>query len=232
MAKWVTVRLCTRCNKRFEGDQTKCDTCRSYLSKWSKGHRKTTHGAGVEKKQQSRYSHSSKGKAKAQRNLNSVKGQASQERRRKKVREDARLRLMQRLQVKVNRMLKQTYNSTTVMNFTEFKSAKEFNDHMWATRSTGMTWQNYGFGDDKWNIGHRIARACYDPGNQSDVRNCWSRANLFAQWQTENFEKKCDLPPSPELAQLHAVWPTKWGGVLPDAAARVRIVRRACRGKQ
>lgn len=220
-------KLCGRCNKFFIGNKSKCAPCREYLSKWSKAARKTTHGAAVEKKQQSRYSHSAKGKTKGLRNLHSVKGQATQERRKKKVREDARFRLMVRLQSKMSRMLRTDITSDTAAQMTEFQSADEFVQHMGDTMDTGMTWENYGFGDDKWNIGHRIAKACYDHKDEENVRRCWSRANLFAQWQKENFEKKCDLPPSPELAQLHAVWPLSWAGVLPNTAARARIVKCA-----
>ena len=226
----MVTRACARCKTSFSGDKTKCDPCRTYLSTWSKAHRKTVHGSKVEKAQQSRYARTEKGKKKSLRNLKSEKGQATQQRRLEKMRNDAKFKIMYRMQCKMSKMVTSFVDSKTVEDKTEFKSANELIVHLEATMTDGMSWNNYGFGSDKWQIGHRIAKSCYEKNNDGDFRICWSKMNLFAQWQTENFTKHCELPTNKELLKLKTIWPSSWNGVLPNSESRMKIENKASRG--
>lgn len=81
---------------------------------------------------------------------------------------------------------------------------------------TWMNWQNHGKhekGDSyksKWQIGHRLPKAIFDPNNDEDLRRCWDRDNIFAQCARENVEQLDwrNLNDS-ELLKLQHLWPTK-----------------------
>lgn len=102
--------------------------------------------------------------------------------------------------------------ANTVFKWTQFKSGVATKRHFQDQFGTsGMSWSNYGWGSDKWNVGHRIARAQYDENNPEDFRRCWSKKNLFPQWQTENMLLGTALPSSEVLAGLADVHPIAWG---------------------
>lgn len=101
--------------------------------------------------------------------------------------------------------------SRVVFKYTQFKSGAEIKRHFEDQfGATGMSWSDYGLGPDKWNVGHRIARAQYDENNPVDFRRCWSKKNLFPQWQTENSLLGTTLPSPEVLTELADVHPTAW----------------------
>jgi len=63
--------------------------------------------------------------------------------------------------------------------------------HLESKFTEGMNWDNYGWGDDKWNIDHEIAK-CHFNITSADCqafKDCWSLKNLQPLWQVRNFEK-------------------------------------------
>jgi len=67
-------------------------------------------------------------------------------------------------------------------------SPRELKDYLESLFQTGMTWDNYGFGMNKWNIDHRIPLAC-----ASDTEGLYSLShytNLQPMWQPENINKR------------------------------------------
>ena len=123
---------------------------------------------------------------------------------------DPGLHIGDRIRQKLVKMLHGSGQSSTVSTWTEFDLPKDIQEHFEGQFATGMSWDNYGHGDDKWNIGHRIARALYDQSNPEDVRRCWSKKNLFPQWQPENLSLGTTLPPPDVLAELADVHPIAW----------------------
>lgn len=102
--------------------------------------------------------------------------------------------------------------SRALFQHTEFKSGAEVRRHFEDQFGTsGMNWNNYGNGSDKWSVGHRIARAQYDESNPEDFRRCWSKKNLFPQWWSENMLLWTTLPSPEVLAELADVHPIAWG---------------------
>lgn len=67
----------------------------------------------------------------------------------------------------------------------------------------------------KWQIGHGIPKAAYDPTNDEDLRRCWSRDNLRPQCARENNEMRAKLPSRDWLNARSHLWPASWMGVLP-----------------
>ena len=90
--------------------------------------------------------------------------------------------------------------------------------------STFEPWMNFGnqgayhIGDEynvKWNIGHRLPRAIFDPLNREDLAKCFDRRNLYAQCARHNVESNRKLVLSNvELEALRPIWPAKAMGNL------------------
>jgi hypothetical protein len=57
----------------------------------------------------------------------------------------------------------------------------------------GMTWKNYGFGNDKWNIDHIIPLSFFNLQNPVELYMACRYQNLQPMWQTENFTKSNKL---------------------------------------
>ena len=70
-------------------------------------------------------------------------------------------------------------------------SPMEFKDHLESLFQPGMTWDNYGFGMDKWNIDHKIPLA-----SASDIEGLYRLSyytNLQPMWQPDNMAKSDSL---------------------------------------
>lgn len=51
----------------------------------------------------------------------------------------------------------------------------------------GMSWENYGHGNDKWNIDHIVAISLFDLINREELLIACNYKNLQPMWQTLNF---------------------------------------------
>lgn len=63
---------------------------------------------------------------------------------------------------------------------------KQYLESLWLP---GMTWENYGFGADKWNIDHIEPCCSFDLLNEIEQEKCFHYTNLRPLWQVENFSK-------------------------------------------
>lgn len=129
---------------------------------------------------------------------------------------------------KIGKMLNGTRQSSeTVMSFTEFEGRDDLMAHIESTFEHGMSFSNFGKhlvnGPIVWNVGHRIARFHFDTSNQEDVRRCWMKQNLFAQWAKENLSAHAKFPDEEELLKLQASWPVAWNNKLPSRSERGRM---------
>ena len=158
--------------------------------------------------------------------ITSAKGKARNARQYAKRRNDPIRWLWEKLFKKMNEMMTNPdRESGTVFKFTEFASRDDMILHFQHQFTPGMTTSNHGRGSDKWNIGHRIARAMYDKTNEEDQRRCWSKANLFPQWETENVREGVRLPNAQALLALRGVWPVAWNDQLPNKE-QCRVMER------
>ncbi len=76
----------------------------------------------------------------------------------------------------------------------EFRSWLEMNMEPW------MTWENYGFGTDKWNIDHWNPCSSFDLEDPDQLAACFHWSNQYPCWQIENLRKGGKIlgPLSPE----------------------------------
>jgi len=72
---------------------------------------------------------------------------------------------------------------------------QELKSHLEAQFKEGMTWDNHGIGEDKWQIDHRIPISLFNiQGIKSKgFKKCWALDNLQPLWQKENLRKKNKL---------------------------------------
>lgn len=223
--------------RNFKGEQIAIKTCPSHRAAKAK-YEKTDKGKECKKRKgntvwmkecRRTYSKSDKGKAARARFQESDKGKESKALKYQLDMQDPGLRLMHRMSSKMNKMIRKEKDASyTVKEVSGIASSNELCAHFELQFSTsGMNWENYGFGDDMWNIGHRIAKCMFDASNMEDMRRCWSKANLFPQWQTENFRLKERLPD--DLQALQNIWPVGWNDVLPTIEQR-RLLEKIARG--
>ena len=154
-----------------------------------------------------------------------------------RIKADAGLKMNHMLRMKLATMAKQHgLESATVAECTGFASSDEFVAHLEETFDVegGMNWDNHGKHDPLkppvWNIGHRIAVKMFS-ASPDDMRKCWSKANIFAQWAEPNIKLGVRLPPDAELLALKECWPSSWSH-LPTIKERVEFegVARNSRG--
>ena len=147
-----------------------------------------------------------------------------------RIHSDVGLNLEHGIGVKIGQMIKGSrIESMTIMQYSEFADAEDIKVHLQSTFDVGMTLDNFGKhirgGPRVWNVGHRIARFHYDANCLEDVKRCWSKANLFAQWADENIKLKVQFPHEEALLKLRAYWPTAWNGQLPSPEERTCMER-------
>ena len=70
-------------------------------------------------------------------------------------------------------------------------SAQEHRDYMYSTFQPGMTWENYGRGEDKWEVGHRIPLKYKNP-TLAEIEERLHYSNTFAQWKIHNAHQSND----------------------------------------
>lgn len=65
----------------------------------------------------------------------------------------------------------------------------ELRTHLEGQFQPGMSWGNYGYGDDKWHIDHVRPCALFDLTDPAQQRACFNYKNLQPLWQPDNFRK-------------------------------------------
>jgi hypothetical protein len=75
----------------------------------------------------------------------------------------------------------------TILEYT----AEDLLNHLESRFTSGMTWDNYGKGSDKWNIDHIIPDSSfkYDCFDHPEFKKCWALENLQPLWEPENLKK-------------------------------------------
>ncbi len=124
----------------------------------------------------------------------------------------ARGKIAYRLTTEMGNVLAGRRNYTCMITHTSFESTEEFREHISSTWAEGMNWSNFGQGADKWSVGHKIPKSKYDFDNPEDVRRCWSKQNVAAQWWADNKAQSSSLPSQAVLdgLKLAAVDPVGW----------------------
>jgi len=73
-------------------------------------------------------------------------------------------------------------------------SIEELKAHLESKFQTGMTWENWGIGEDRWNIDHIIPLSAYDLGERQHVVLACYYLNLQPLWSGDNLAKGDKYP--------------------------------------
>lgn len=73
---------------------------------------------------------------------------------------------------------------------------KELRGHIARQFLPGMSWKNYGYGNDRWHIDHIRPCAAYDLTDAAQQRACFHFSNLQPLWQPDNFRKNKRMEPA------------------------------------
>jgi hypothetical protein len=76
---------------------------------------------------------------------------------------------------------------------------QELLDHLESQFEEGMTWENHGVGDDKWQIDHFKAQSRFDPTIKEEAFKCWHYTNLQPMWSSENIKHSNKRKPGDEF---------------------------------
>jgi hypothetical protein len=71
---------------------------------------------------------------------------------------------------------------------------EELIKHLEAQFKDRMSWENYGFGNDKWNIDHIIPCSSFDLTDPEQQKKCFHYTNLQPLWQLDNISKGAKVP--------------------------------------
>ena len=127
-----------------------------------------------------------------QKHRKSIKYQENRKRRRAKIHN----RILEACRTRLNTAVRE-YRMTKEKHTIEYLGCDIdfFVSYLESKFLLGMSWQNYGFGDDKWNIDHIIPARAFDLENSEEDRNkCFHYTNLQPLWQKENIVKNDILP--------------------------------------
>lgn len=110
---------------------------------------------------------------------------------RKKTNHSYRLRTS--IGYRIKRVLNGIRKSDKCMNLLGL-SLKEFEVYLESKFQPGMTWDNHGFGNDKWHIDHILPSSLFDMNDEKQQRICFHYTNLQPMWQHNNISKNDKLP--------------------------------------
>jgi hypothetical protein len=126
------------------------------------------------------------------------------------------------MQNKIGKVLHGSH-SDTLMAMTEFTSDIDIKNHFEELWEPGMSWDNYGAGDDDWQIGHKIPKCYFDHLKPADLMKGWKKKNLFPQWKRDNMKQNCTIPDDATLEELAICWPDVFEGKLPSQHEKDRL---------
>lgn len=80
------------------------------------------------------------------------------------------------------------YKSTSALKLLGC-TIEEFKKHIESQFQPGMTWENHGFGDDKWHFDHIIPCDAFDLTLEENQIKCFHYTNFQPLWQKDNLSK-------------------------------------------
>ena len=144
-------------------------------------------------------------------------------------------RLISRLRHSMFKMVRGTpSDGATPLSRGLFVSDADAQAHFRSTFAPWMTSENHGAHRrgapyrTKWQVGHLLPKAIFDPSLIADVDHCFSRRNLIAQDARENQEQRDSLALSDaQLLALQPLWPAAASGELGALKALFARVAKA-----
>jgi len=106
-----------------------------------------------------------------------------------KYKTDVIFRIKKNLRTRLGQALKNNRRTkhTCELTMCTIPELKVYIEQLW---TSGMSWDNYGFGVDKWNIDHIIPCSFFNLADPVEQYMCFRYQNLQPLWQPDNFAKR------------------------------------------
>jgi len=73
-------------------------------------------------------------------------------------------------------------------------TGQEWRDHLESLWTKGMSWDNYGYGEGKWQCDHIIPVSSFDQTKTDERKICWNYLNTQPLWTKDNLAKGSTIP--------------------------------------
>lgn len=101
---------------------------------------------------------------------------------------DTNLRMVARTRANLGHILKGKHNHAPTLDLLGC-TGEEWRSHLESTFKPGMTWENRGRGEGKWEVDHIVPVSSFDQGDHLQQLICWNYRNTQALWSHENMAK-------------------------------------------
>jgi hypothetical protein len=187
--KEATIEYFNQYNKGILGLSTDCKECRA---KYQKAYRDKDPEKIKERQKRSYYKHKEKRNSEAREWAANNRSYINSKVRHKRA-TDPMFRIASNIRRAINGSI--VYNkSKKSSKLSQYLgcNSQEFKKYLESLFQAGMTWDNYGYGNDKWNIDHKTPLASAKGVEDLYLLNHFS--NLQPMWQPENFAKRDKMP--------------------------------------
>ena len=169
--------LCTQCGKlNNEPRYAKCKDCREYQAAKSREYRKTPEGKAYGKK----------------RRTTSLYREYQKSYGVERYSRDVQFKLTKRLRIRLLQALNGNFkNGSAIDNLG--CSVEELKSHLESQFEPGMSWENHGHGNGKWNIDHIRPLASFDLTDPRQVALACHYTNLQPLWYEDNVKKGASI---------------------------------------
>lgn len=97
-------------------------------------------------------------------------------------------KIKRNLRRRIHHVIKDNYKSDSTVNLLGC-SVEEFKLYLESKFQPGMTWDNYGLGQDKWHIDHIRPCCDFDLSKDEEQRKCFHYSNMQPLWEKDNLKK-------------------------------------------
>lgn len=101
---------------------------------------------------------------------------------------DINFKLKNTIRCRILVALKKQYKSGSTIQLLGC-SISEARTHIESQFTEGMSWENHGKGEGKWNIDHIVPICSFDLTNPENQRKCFHFTNLRPLWEEDNIKK-------------------------------------------
>ena len=104
-------------------------------------------------------------------------------------------RMYKILMSRMNRTIKDKHGKRIISTWElvgcDYETLKQHIEKKWLPN---MSWDNYGFGDNKWHIDHILPCSSFDLTLDEQQKKCFHYTNLQPLWQFDNLSKHNKIP--------------------------------------
>lgn len=178
--------FCKECSKRYKQNK-------EYFKEYyhSKGHKSFVkyRKSNKRKEAERKYNKSEKGKICRKKSYRKyIESGKLSKRNKERYDSDINFRIKRLLRIRVSLALKNSQKSGHTLNLLGC-SVEELKTHLEMQFEPGMTWENLGKGEGKWQIDHVIPCSYFDLTKEENQRICFNYRNLQPLWAKDNLEK-------------------------------------------